>query len=88
MKNNIIDLSKFHGLVVAADKDKNSYYVVNVYSDGSAALLYDNGRGFGHWCSCNKLKSHLEHLSRLTKHNFIDNWDIVNTEFFKALNII
>ena len=85
---NYPNVSKYNNLVVAKDKDDKTYYLVCVYKDGSSALMYDNGKGFETWCSISKLKNHIEYLSYLTKKDFLDNWDILNQEFFKQLNII
>lgn len=84
MKN--ININAFNDVVVA--KDKTTIYTVKVFSDGSSALYYNNGYTVGHWCNIKGLKAHINHLSCITKKNFIDEWEILNYNFFECLGII
>ena len=65
-------------------------YFLYTFSDGSAALMYDNGYTTGIWCGVKTLKAHLSDLKK--RCGWADlipaDWEIVDANFFKALNIL
>ena len=70
--------------------DRTTVYYLETFSDGSQALMYDNGYTVGFWCGVSGLKYHLMDLARIQERkNLIPNhWSITDPDFFKALGII
>jgi len=82
----MLDMKQFNNQVIATEGD--TVYTVHVFADGSSAVMYSNKYHTNSiWCGISKLKNHIAHLSYLTKKNYLDNWTIVNAEFFKVLGI-
>ena len=65
-------------------------YFLYTFSDGSAALMYENKYTTGVWCGVETLKAHLYHLKNIC--GWADlipaDWEIMDADFFKALNIL
>lgn len=70
--------------------DRTTVYFLETFTDGSKALMYDNGCTVGFWCGVEKLKYHLQDLARIQERkNLIPNcWELTDPEFFKSLGII
>lgn len=86
-------IENYSGQVVATCN--NWDYILQVYSDKSAAIYYKakpgTGCGSGIYCGTDILKSHFIHLKTYEKQprpGIIPNdWKVLNPAFFTALNI-
>lgn len=88
-------IEQFNNMIIAND-GKNWQLKLVIYSDKSAGLDAIARPGSGcdncHYCGTDILKSHLQHLRNLLNKNnnsiIPDDWQIIEPDFFRALNII